>query len=292
MEIAKLERIFRQELSSLYDEEEASSLFVWCFEAITNKNKVHYLLNKSNKLDENQQKRLLEILDRLKTGEPVQYILGEALFYGLKFQVNREVLIPRPETEELVEWILSMKQTKEGTRILDIGTGSGCIAVALKKHLPMADVSGLDIALSSLEMARRNAACNHAEVHFFQSDILYPDFNDGSYQLIVSNPPYITPAEEKDMHVNVLAYEPWRALFVPAHDPLLFYKAITDFACKRLTDGGFLFFEINDAYAEELIQLLEKHNFIDIQLKKDIHNNDRFIYGRKPMVVRPVDGIE
>ena len=225
--------------------------------------------------------RIESILKRLKTGEPVQYILGHTEFFGLPFNVNPSVLIPRPETEELVEWILDSWRLAVGGwhkpyNILDIGTGSGCIAISLKKNLN-AEVSAIDISAGALNTAKENAELNDVEVNFILADILNLKSEIGSskFEIIVSNPPYVTLEDKKQMHINVNDFEPHNALFVPQEDPLIFYKAIADFAAKRLENGGLLFFEINENYGEEIIELLNGKQFNNIELRKDMSGKYR-----------------
>lgn len=219
------------------------------------------------------------IIDRLLAGEPVQYIVGFAWFYGLKFKVNNEVLIPRPETEELVEWILNDTKNKK-VSVLDIGTGSGCIATTLKVKNPQLEVSAIDISESALITASRNAYRQGADVSFWTFDILneanwkkMPNFD-----IIVSNPPYIPHREKTLMHTNVLAHEPHLALFVEDENPLVFYEKIADFAKKCFnTEGGVLYFETNEFNAHEVVTMLNSKGFSDIVLQKDMSGSDRLI---------------
>jgi release factor glutamine methyltransferase len=229
--------------------------------------------------------RIENILTRLKTGEPVQYILGHTEFYGLPFKVNPSVLIPRPETEELVEWgieswRLAVGGWREPFHILDIGTGSGCIAITLKKNLKEAEVSAIDISTEALKTAKENAELNEADVHFIQDDILNPTHHSlltTHYSLIISNPPYVTQDDKKQMHTNVTDFEPHTALFVPEDDPLIFYKAIADFASTHLEKGGLLFFEINESYGEQTVELLKHKLFNNIELRRDMGGRFRMI---------------
>ncbi|TFF35685.1 peptide chain release factor N(5)-glutamine methyltransferase [Mucilaginibacter psychrotolerans] len=225
------------------------------------------------------------ILAELKTGKPVQYILGSTEFYGLTFLVNPAVLIPRPETEELVEWTLETVgslQLAAGIeetplRILDIGTGSGCIAISLKKNLPDAALTALDISADALQTAKQNAVINEVDVEFIQTDILNQSPLTTHYSLIISNPPYVTLQDKTLMHANVTDFEPHTALFVPEDNPLLFYDAIADFARNNLLPGGLLFFEINEAFGQETVELLANKGFINIELRKDMSGRDRMI---------------
>lgn len=227
--------------------------------------------------DEKFQKAIL----RLKIHEPIQYIIGETEFYGLPFKVNKHTLIPRPETEELVEWIYSEFSNQQSTinnqQFLDIGTGSGCIAISLAKYLPNSKVSALDISEEALKIARENAETNKVEVDFFQKDILAAETLPKKYDVIISNPPYVRELEKKQMQQNVLKHEPESALYVGNEDPLLFYRTISHLAKKHLNPEGKLFFEINEYLADELTALLEDEGFKNIQVKKDIFGKDRMI---------------
>lgn len=226
--------------------------------------------------------RVENILNRLKTGEPVQYILGHTEFYGLPFKVNPSVLIPRPETEELVEWAISSVgslQLAAGS-ILDIGTGSGCIAISLKKNLKDAQMSAIDISPEALKTAKENAELNKVDVNFVRDDILNPTHHSlltTHYSLIISNPPYVTLDDKKQMHTNVTDFEPHTALFVPKDDPLIFYRAIANFASTHLEKGGLLFFEINESYGEQTVELLSDKQFKNIELRKDMSGKLRMI---------------
>jgi len=215
----------------------------------------------------------------LKEYKPIQYILGETEFFGLNFSVNQSVLIPRPETEELVELILK-NHSGENLKILDIGTGSGCIAISLAKNMPSAKVYAIDISEDALSVAKENATRNQVEIQFFQQDILaeLPDniFNE-KLDIIVSNPPYITPIEKYSIHDNVLKYEPHTALFVPQNNPLLFYERIADIGHSLLNKSGFLYFEINALYGKEICQMLQTKGYSNIKLYQDISGKNRMI---------------
>lgn len=227
------------------------------------------------------QARLHHITTRLLTHEPIQYILGIADFYGLKFKVSRQVLIPRPETEELVHWMLEILDEK-ALKILDIGTGSGCIAVTLKKQRPGWEIWAVDISPEALEVAQENAAMNRVEVCFQQQDIL--DESQwgrlGRFDAIVSNPPYIPEREAALMPENVRRYEPRKALFVGNEDPLLFYRAIARFARRHLTPGGRLFFETNEFNAGQVAELVRSQGFDPVELKQDLSGKERMVAGR------------
>lgn len=240
------------------------------------------LIDKDKQLSETQKKKLFEITERLKQAEPLQYILGETDFYGLIFKVNKHVLIPRPETEELVERILAdinqLQATNKQIQILDIGTGSGCIAISLAKNITKGTVHAIDISEKALETATANALLNTATVSFKKLDILSSEAYDvieNKYSIIVSNPPYIMEKEKEQMHSNVLTYEPHLALFVPDEDPLRFYRAIAQLGKSKLIIGGKLYFEINAQCGSETVEMLEEEGYHNIQLIQDLFGKDR-----------------
>ena len=220
---------------------------------------------------------LNEMIARLKKNEPIQYVIGAEVFCGWTFEVNENVLIPRPETQELVRWIEADWKSDAPCRILDVGTGSGCIAISLSKLLEGAEVEAWDISEGALRVARRNADRNEAQVLFRQVDVLKVCTEDCRYDVIVSNPPYITESEKQDMEANVLDWEPHTALFVPDADPLLFYRRIAELGVSMLNEGGALYFEINRAYGEETVRMLEGLGYKQIELRKDNWGNDRMI---------------
>lgn len=265
-------------LVPLYDVQEADAITTLVLSELTGYSKAKLKAFPETELTDEQSEKLSTILNQLQTGEPLQYILGHTEFYGLKFEVNPNVLIPRPETEELVGWIIESSELPP-INILDIGTGSGCIAITLKHELKQATVSAIDISIGALETAKRNAANNQVEVNFIHADILAHENIklDKKLDVIVSNPPYVTETDKRQMHTNVTDFEPHTALFVPEEDPLLFYNAIADFATKNLNDNGLLFFEINESYGEETIEMLNNKSFINIELRKDMSGRDRMI---------------
>lgn len=273
---------FRKELAGLYDTKEIDSLCMIAIAEITGTSSAKIKAFPELELPVEHLKAIDNILTELKTGKPIQYILGHTEFYGLTFKVNPAVLIPRPETEELVEWIISTVGNRQlgVANILDIGTGSGCIAISLKKNLPGFSVSAIDISRQALQTARENAELNDAKVTFIQADILDSSRHAPRalrYSIIVSNPPYVTLDDKNQMHTNVTDFEPHTALFVPERDPLIFYKAIADFASKSLKRGGMLFFEINENYGEQIVELLNSKSFKNIELSKDMSGKARMI---------------
>ena len=282
---------FLQELSALYDPQEIESFFYLILECFHNKKRIDLALEPNMEMDAMQLLSWESVLAELKKEKPIQYILGETEFYGLPFLVNENTLIPRPETEELVEWIIketyNLQPTTYNLNILDIGTGSGCIAISLAKNIPYAEVSAIDVSEKALATAKKNAEINEVEVSFINVDIL--KINDlvelptSNFQLpiqfniIVSNPPYVRNLEKAEIKPNVLEYEPHLALFVEDTDALLFYRKIAQLAQQNLSENGMLFFEINQYLGKETVKLLEDLGFKNIELKKDIYGNDRMI---------------
>ena len=269
----------KSELQGFYPETEIKSFSYLILEKLTGFSRTEILLNK-NTLFSNEQHNVIEsFIEKLKKFVPIQYILGETEFYSLTFNVNESVLIPRPETEELVDWIRNENENDRNgnLQLLDIGTGSGCIAICLKHEFPNAEVDAFDISDLALETAKSNASLNELVVNFLKVDILNaPDF-DKKWDIIVSNPPYVLESEKTEILVNVLEYEPHSALFVPDNNPLLFYRKIAFFAQKQLQPNGKLYFEINREYVKATVDLLSGLGFQNIELRKDISGNDRMI---------------
>ena len=236
---------------------------------------------KDKEFSEKHRSVLAEMIRRLQKNEPIQYIIGIESFCGLTFEVDPNVLIPRPETQELVSWIVEECQKEEAIRILDIGTGSGCIPVSLAKQLPRAEVESWDISEGALEVASRNCERNEVKVLLRRKDVLNAAPEGVFYDVIVSNPPYIADREKVDMEANVLDWEPSLALFVPDDDPLLFYRKIAQLGCEMLKEGGSLYFEINRAYGQETSLMLSELGYNQIELKKDSWGNDRMIKAKR-----------
>ncbi|KLT64168.1 peptide chain release factor N(5)-glutamine methyltransferase [Pedobacter sp. BMA] len=279
MKIEALKEDYILELEMLYDEDEAKVLLEMAIEHITGMPyRKLLLLPEDQRLNPIQVQQLLSVLNDLKIGKPIQHILGEAHFYGSVFKVNENVLIPRPETEELVDWIINNHagSSTKNKSVLDIGTGSGCIPISIKKYLPAFLVSTMDVSPQALDMARENAAQLKTDINFINADILNYTTED-KFDVIVSNPPYIRELEKKQMHNNVLLHEPHLALFVSNEEPLVFYKAIADFAKKQLHHGGLLYFEINEYLGRETVDMLLAKGFSDIELKADMQGKDRMI---------------
>lgn len=267
-----------QSLQEIYSEGESNSILRIVFEDVFKIQKADY----HRDISENEIETLKGIRNRLLENEPIQYILGEADFYGLKFRVNASVLIPRSETEELVYWILEVgkkEQKNPNFSLLDIGTGSGCIPITLKKKMPEWKISAIDIDNGALKIAQENADLNNVFVRFVQSDILDKKgwSSESKYDIIVSNPPYIPGNEKHLMPANVLGFEPNIALFVTDENPLIFYETIADFALKNLKPGGNLFFEMNEFNAIQVKNLLNLKGFQNTEIRKDINGKNRMI---------------
>lgn len=282
MSLKELREKFHTVLESIYDKNEVDSFFFILLEHYLGYNRIKLALEPELTISEKDRQLFLDALKALKHQQPIQYILGETEFFGIPLKVNEDVLIPRPETEELVAWIINDVSNLDKITILDIGTGSGCIAIALAKHLPNASVFALDVGATALKVAKTNAELNTVSIEFLEADILnFNHFTSEKFDIIVSNPPYVRQLEKPHMKANVLDNEPHLALFVTNEDPLQFYKAITKFAVNNLNNKGMLYFEINEYLGNEMTQLLEKYNFSDVLLKQDIFNKDRMIKATK-----------
>ena len=268
----------KKELAGIYSKEEIESFIFLIFEKLKGYSRTQFLLAKDEELSKEELSEIEKIVTRLKNHEPIQYILGTTEFYGLPFYTVPEVLIPRPETEELVQWIIQENKSSKPS-ILDIGTGTGCIAISLQKNIPQSTVLACDISPVCLETAKRNSELNSAEVSVIPYDILnnVPDFSFPELDIIVSNPPYVREKEKTLMEKNVLDHEPELALFVPDEQPLIFYQRIADFSKIHLKNKGRLYFEINEAFGSECFTMLQQKGFSEVILKKDIHGKDRMI---------------
>ena len=277
-------------LKNIQDEQEIESFFFILTEYLHNLKRIDVALNPDFEISDAAIEKWNAILAQLQQEKPIQYITREAWFYGLRFEVNENTLIPRPETEELVEWIIESQKSKGKSQkfeILDIGTGTGCIPISLKANLPHVNVSAIDVSEKALEVARRNAVSNKVEINFIQTNILEvedlsqlqtPNFQlPTSFDIIVSNPPYVRNLEKEEIKKNVLDYEPHLALFVEDTDALLFYRKIAQLALKNLAPNGLLFFEINQYLGKETVELLKNLGLKNIELKKDIYGNDRMV---------------
>lgn len=278
MKLSELKNSYLKELKSIYSVSEIDSIFYWVAEKIIGKPASILRMTHDEEWSDFDEKKLLFSYNlwELKNHKPIQYILGETEFYGFKFFVNESVLIPRPETEELIEWILTHKLNPE-CKILDIGTGSGCIPIVLKKKWTNSDIYALDISKDALKTAKNNAEYHQTEIQFLEADFLEMNFSKlPQFDLIVSNPPYISKVEKERMDRNVTGFEPDSALFVPDSDPLLFYRRICELAHQKLNEHGKVYVEINQDLALETKELFDKH-FEEVELKKDISGNYRMI---------------
>lgn len=279
MTFKEIKSSFRSELSPFFDEQEIDSFFYLVLEKYHQLKRVDLALQPNLEIPENKIEDWNSVLEQLKTQKPIQYILGETFFCDLVFKVNEHTLIPRPETEELVYWILEEVKNKNNSNstIVDIGTGTGCIPISLKKNLPASTVFGIDISEEALKVANENAKTNEVDVQFMQKNILETSDLQNQFDVIVSNPPYVRQLEKAEINTNVLAFEPHLALFVSDEDPLIFYRKIAELAQKNLNKNGLLFFEINQYLGKETVELLQNLGFKSIELRKDIYGNDRMI---------------
>ncbi|WP_397362496.1 peptide chain release factor N(5)-glutamine methyltransferase [Olleya sp. R77988] len=288
MKLTDLKNIFHTELDAIYGKEEVQSFFFILTQAYYKYNRLDLALDPSFAITKEEQEPIFIALDLLKKHKPIQYIIGETEFYGLPFKVDKHTLIPRPETEELVQLIIDChsEQSEEYQfSILDIGTGTGCIAISLAKNIENAKVYALDVSKEALKKAKQNAELNKINIDFIEADILKNCHSaldaQSTFDIIVSNPPYVRNLEKKQMHDNVLKNEPHLALFVNDDNPLVFYKAITQFAVNNLKPNGELYFEINEYLGQEMIQLLVDNGFDKIELRQDLFGKDRMIKGIK-----------
>lgn len=278
MKLNNFRTYFSEELTSLYPKNEIDTFFFRTIQAVLKLELTDYFTKLNATIEEHNFEVLNIVLSRLKKEEPIQYILGETEFYGLPFKVNEHVLIPRPETEELVSWVIeSINEHDTACSILDIGTGSGCIPISLKKELPNTTITALDVSEKALETAKNNANLNQVDISFELHDILSDTPITNQFDVIVSNPPYVRELEKKEIKNNVLNNEPHLALFVHNDNPLVFYKRIADVAKTNLKEGGLLFFEINQYLGAETKQMLVDKGFKNVMLKKDMFGNDRMI---------------
>ena len=279
MTLKELKTHYLNSLSKLYPKTEINTFFFYLIEEYLDLQRIDFSLQPNKIIENTDFLKFEKALNRLKKEEPIQYILGKTEFYGYPFLVTKDTLIPRPETEELVEWILQELefQKKKKTSILDIGTGSGCIAISLAKKNKNLSVSAIDISREALEIAKQNATLNKVNINLIEKDILLTKELDTAFDVIVSNPPYVRELEKVEIKNNVLQNEPHSALFVSDSNPLIFYSKIADLAKNHLTKNGLLFFEINQYLGQETKVMLSKKGFKNIELRKDFFGNDRMI---------------
>lgn len=275
--IKQYKKYFTEALIPIFGSDEAESFFHIALEEIHGLRRVDLIMNPDIALNDSQKERWDSVVAQLLEQKPIQYIFGKAHFYGLEFKVTENTLIPRPETEELVEWIIHENKNRQDISILDIGTGSGCIAISLAANLEQVAVSALDVSAEALAVAKENATVNNVTVTFIQEDILIAQALPQQYDIIVSNPPYVRHLEKQEIKPNVLNYEPHLALFVEDGNPLIFYRKIAKLAKVHLRKGGTLYFEINQYLGPETVQMLEDEGFKNIILRKDLYGNDRMI---------------
>ena len=285
--IEDFSHLFHKELNGIYPKDEIDAFIFMAMEEIVGITRDKIRTGKDQLIKPQRAVKLQSLINNLKTQKPIQYILGTTEFYGCKLKVNEHVLIPRPETEELVHLIAADTKSSElkVPNLLDIGTGSGCIAIALKKKLPNANVTAIDVSEEALLVARANALLNKTEISFMKEDILQANWLTNQlstrFDIIVSNPPYIRFSEKDTMKKNVLEHEPHIALFVNDKDPLLFYRHISDFALRHLNSKGKLYFEINEALGSDVKQMMEGKGFEKVEVKKDISGKDRIAFANK-----------
>jgi release factor glutamine methyltransferase len=279
MTLKELKTHYLNSLSKLYPKTEINTFFFYLIEEYLDLQRIDFSLQPNKTIENTDFLKFEKALNQLKKEEPIQYILGKTEFYGYPFLVTKDTLIPRPETEELVEWILQELefQKKKKTSILDIGTGSGCIAISLAKKNKDLSVSAIDISREALEIAKQNATLNKVNINLIEKDILLTKELDTAFDVIVSNPPYVRELEKVEIKNNVLQNEPHSALFVSDSNPLIFYIKIADLAKNHLTKNGLLFFEINQYLGQETKEMLSKKGFNNIELRKDLFGNDRMI---------------
>ena len=281
MTISNLKSNFIHALSGIYPLEEIESFFNILAQEFLNLSRIQIALDRDQLVSAEKVEKIKTAAERLKMYEPIQYIVGDTEFFGLTFKVNPNTLIPRPETEELVQYIIDdvseLKNNSNPVGLLDIGTGSGCIAISLAKNLQNSKVSAMDVSSEALKIANENARENKVNITFLEQDILLCKALPGKYDIIVSNPPYVRELEKEWMQPNVLKHEPELALFVKDSDPLIFYRKIAELSRDSLKPNGKLFFEINEYLGEEMTELLVGLGFRDIEVKKDIFEKDRML---------------
>lgn len=277
--VRDIRNYYCEQLCSIYDKNESNTLILILFEYYFNINRIKMSLEPELRLSESEMLKLHFAVKDLLKNKPIQYIIGETEFCDLKFKVNENVLIPRPETSELVRLIANSHQPSTISNILDIGTGSGCIAISLAKMIPQSNVYALDISEKALNVAKENAINNNVNITFIQDDILTKTqtLTQTKFDIIVSNPPYVRELEKVDMHNNILQWEPHNALFVSDEDPLIFYRSILEFSKKHLKENGEIWFEINEYLGKEMKALCEEVGLSNIEIYKDFRDKERFL---------------
>jgi len=274
MNLKELKSSFQKKLSNTFAKEEIENFFYWIIEDVLDLKRIDINLNPEQNVENDKLKIIQSYLERLSNEEPIQHILGYTEFYGLKFKVNKDVLIPRPETEELVEWIISDLKDKPSKHITDIGTGSGCIPISLKKHLEQHKISASDVSQKALNLAQKNAKANQVDIDFLEQDILNTDSLNEHIDIIVSNPPYVKSAEKNQISRNVLDFEPHVALFVEDDNPFLFYERIVKLA-KKMQKSITIYFEISQYLRKEFEEVMQYLNVNSVEIREDFRGNDR-----------------
>jgi release factor glutamine methyltransferase len=279
--IKEIRFYIRQELADVYYDNEIRILSDIVIKTATGITKLHQLYDDRHIIHANEQQKIVEYVEDLKTGKPIQYVTGETIFYNCRIKVNKSTLIPRPETEELVDLIIRENKEFKGN-IIDFGSGSGCISIALASNLPSASLTGIEISDDAIDISRQNAELNHVKLNFLKNDILNFDFKGiDKAGIIVSNPPYVRDSEKKQMSGNVLGFEPPLALFVSDSEPLIYYNFILKIADKILLPGGRIYFEINEALGESMLHLFEAFDYTEIELVRDLNDKERILKARK-----------
>ncbi len=281
MQVEDFARSLRARLEGMYGTGEATAMVRLIFNVMKGWSATDMIVNADREISDMFRNQVGKVMERIERGEPIQYVLGTARFYGMDLKVDSRVLIPRPETEELVDMIVARFKNREDLKVLDIGTGSGAIAIALSRNLPFSDVTGIDLSEGALQVARENAADLHARISLIHADIFKWMPEPDSLDIVVSNPPYIPEEEKRDMETNVLDYEPASALFVPDSDPLVYYRRIAEVASVGLRVDGRIYFEINPRFAEQIKKMLEERGYLDVEVTQDISRRDRFVSARK-----------
>lgn len=281
MQVEDFARSLRARLEGMYGTGEATAMVRLIFNVMKGWSATDMIVNADREISDMFRNQVGKVMERIERGEPIQYVLGTARFYGMDLKVDSRVLIPRPETEELVDMIVARFKNREDLKVLDIGTGSGAIAIALSRNLPFSDVTGIDLSEGALQVARENAADLHACISLIHADIFKWMPEPDSLDIVVSNPPYIPEEEKRDMETNVLDYEPASALFVPDSDPLVYYRRIAEVASVGLRVDGRIYFEINPRFAEQIKKMLEERGYLDVEVTQDISRRDRFVSARK-----------
>lgn len=281
MQVEDFARSLRARLEGMYGTGEATAMVRLIFNVMKGWSATDMIVNADREISDMFRNQVGKVMERIERGEPIQYVLGTARFYGMDLKVDSRVLIPRPETEELIDMIVARFKNREDLKVLDIGTGSGAIAIALSRNLPFSDVTGIDLSEGALQVARENAADLHARISLIHADIFKWMPEPDSLDIVVSNPPYIPEEEKRNMETNVLDYEPASALFVPDSDPLVYYRRIAEVASVGLRVDGRIYFEINPRFAEQIKKMLEERGYLDVEVTQDISRRDRFVSARK-----------